>query len=140
MSVTILPSRSNIEISNAQQIETIETLEMKIESTHVARALFIAWKYLSGRHFVLFIYWSATLWAWIEIYEPFHFGTAKRITMTTSLDPLIPQNGTHAMSHQFWDFSKSEIRIQVPRLLPRSTDLRSISMKSSICGGLNHHL
>jgi hypothetical protein len=96
MSVTILPSKSNIEISNAQQIETIETLEMKIESTHVARALFIAWKYLSGRHFVLFIYWSATLWAWIEIYEPFHFGTAKRITMTTSLDPLIPQNGTHA--------------------------------------------
>ena len=54
MSVTILPSRSNIEISNAQQIETIETLEMKIESTHVARALSIAWMYLSGRHFVLF--------------------------------------------------------------------------------------
>jgi hypothetical protein len=74
MSVTILPSRSNIEISNAQQIETIETLEMKIEATHVARALFIAWKYLSGRHFVLFIYWSATLWAWLEMYEPFHFG------------------------------------------------------------------
>ena len=46
------PSKSNIEISNAQQIET-DTLEMKIESTHVARALFIAWKYLSGRHFVL---------------------------------------------------------------------------------------
>ena len=85
------------------------------------------------------IYWSATLWAWLEMYEPFHFGKKN------NNDHFPGSIATPKMGPMPMVASILGLKIGDPN--PSSTTSakinminRWISMKWPIFGGLNHHI